>query len=218
MNSKRSDRSIERFAVALLGLAFTGHFVRFLWMQASAHGQAPQMGYSPDAVLEMVGSPLWSFTGAMHLLAAVALAALAVSSTAAESAGRRLAGIAAIIGGVCFLILSMSHFQGLAQIESAHRWCAANGHAALVTYNLLRVIVLSGGMFALGAYLLIRTSARTRGGLESRGAPWVGISAGLLSMIYVFAPSASSLVAGSALAGIVVWSLHQLITVRNEVA
>lgn len=206
---------MERFAAAILGLAFTGQFIRVMALESLANGVSQQGSYSLEAVMTMLGSPMWTFAGAMHLLAALSLGVLALRSKQNRDAAAGLAAIAAVVGSACFLVLSMSHFHGLAEVESAQHWCAANEQAALVSYNLLRVITLGAGLFALGAFLILRSAGHLQSGTSRNAIVWIGFLAGIFCVLFALIPSPSDLITRLALAGVIVWSVGQLVGARQ---
>ena len=151
----------------------------------------------------------------MHLLAAVALGLLALPTSRPASPLSFLTGFAALLASTCFLILSMSHFHGLPEIESTLQWCASDGRAALVAYNLIRVVALAGGIFALGSFLLLQSSDRLHSGKGSRTVHLIGVLAGILCLLFVFSGTPSTLITGLALGAILVWGISHIFLGKN---
>jgi hypothetical protein len=207
---------IDRAAAIILGLAFTGQLVRLLMPGGLVNGPAEPGSYSLEAVMSVVGSSMWIFAGIMHLLVAVALATLASRRVKGDDSISRLTRTSGILGGVSFLFLSMSHFHGVSAVQAAEIACAASGQSALVTYNLLRVVTLASGMFALGTFLLLsglgdRLKRTVPGSLA-----WIGLAAGLLCLLFAFASPSSARITAVTLAAVIAWSVGRAVFGRSS--
>lgn len=176
-------------AALCIGSAFSIHLIRFWWLELRIGPVAGQNFFAVEDVMRIINSPLWAVSGVMHLVAAAALLTLALpeSKQAAENCLRRYPGaIAAVIGSGCFLLVGMTHLIGVSQIGSLTASCAGDGHTALVTYNLVRTVVLGSSFIALGCFLLLDAGSKLRAGIGPKSIHIIGLLAGVLCVLFVF--------------------------------
>ena len=203
------DMRLNGTAALCLGLAFGGHLLKLLWLEPRLGLAAQQGVYDYDTVLALIGSRIWVFAGLMHLLAAAAMAVLALPEPYPSSPGAKLSGVAAMLGSTCFLLLSITTLIGTQGIEQATRWCDGDGRAALVAYNLVRTIVLGGGMMALGSFLLLRGGSQLLSGQGSRPVHMIGLLVGSLCGIFTFSTEPIFLLTTIVVSGVAIWGLSQ---------
>ena len=201
------NNKLYNFAALCLGLAFTGHLLNLWWFEPRLGLPAMQDVYDLSTVLAVFDSPVWIFGGLMHLLAAASMSVLALPESDSASPVIKLTGVAAILGSTCFLLLSMTNFIGMPEIEATAQLCEGDSRTALVGYNLVRGIALGGAMFALGAFLLLGSSNRLQSGSGSRLVHAVGLIAGLLSMLFAFSAAPSLVITTLTMASVVIWGL-----------
>ncbi len=207
------EHAKSRFQTAgslAVGLACIGLLCRLFLLEGLAAGDPGTKPQSLEAVQLLLGSAWWTFAGVMHVLIATGLSMLAAGMARPADRFASLGRVAAIIGASCFLLVGMSHFQLMTNLDSSENVCGVNAHNTMVAYNLLRVVARDSGMLALGAFLLLNATAYRNARHKYTVQFWLALSAGVIAILFSVSKNPSVSITMVALVAIASWSAGQL--------
>lgn len=192
--------SFSRVAALFVGIVFAALAIKTWWLELHTEASLARELYALEEAIGVMESPLWATTGILHIVISVSLSLQARPAPRNASAGGTRCSpvtIAAAVSSGIFLLLGIAHIVAVPLVAHFVGSCAADGRTALVAYEILRELLMSGAFAGLGWFLLADSASNHRSGVGPVVANYVGLLAGLLCLAFVFANAIAPLLAGT---------------------